>query len=144
MTLALGEREVEVRYRRLRDGSFRFGDGGRGRLHAWDECGVDVEIEGRRGRARIARAGSVLSVQGPWGDLELTLRPRFELPGAEGAAGGFVAAMPGKVLELRVEVGAVVEAGETLVVLEAMKMEHPMRAPEDGVVTEVRVAEGDQ
>ena len=35
-------------------------------------------------------------------------------------------------------------AGETLVVLEAMKMEHPMSAPEDGVVSEVRVAVGDQ
>ena len=52
--------------------------------------------------------------------------------------------MPGKVLELRVGVGAAVEAGQTLVVLEAMKMEHPMRATEDGVVIEVRVAEGDQ
>jgi biotin carboxyl carrier protein len=37
-----------------------------------------------------------------------------------------------------------VRAGETLLVLEAMKMEHPMRAPEDGTVVEVRVALGDQ
>jgi biotin carboxyl carrier protein len=52
--------------------------------------------------------------------------------------------MPGKVLELRVGAGDAVEAGEILVVLEAMKMEHPMRATEDGVVSEVRVSEGDQ
>ena len=52
--------------------------------------------------------------------------------------------MPGKVIELRVAVGDRVKAGETLVVLEAMKMEHPMRATEDGVVVEVRVAQGDQ
>ena len=40
--------------------------------------------------------------------------------------------------------GDAVAAGDTLVVLEAMKMEHPMRASEDGVVGEVRVALGEQ
>ena len=58
--------------------------------------------------------------------------------------GGFVAPMPGKVLELRVRVGDRVTAGETLVILEAMKMEHPMSAVEAGVVTEVRVEVGEQ
>ena len=58
--------------------------------------------------------------------------------------GGFVARMPGKVIDLRVEAGERVVAGQTLVVLEAMKMEHPMSATEDGVVTEVRIALGDQ
>ena len=43
-----------------------------------------------------------------------------------------------------IQVGDRVSAGETLLVLEAMKMEHPMRATEDGVVTAVRVAVGDQ
>jgi biotin carboxyl carrier protein len=52
--------------------------------------------------------------------------------------------MPGKVIDLRVAVGQEVAAGETLLVLEAMKMEHPMRAPEDGVVADVRVALGEQ
>ena len=40
--------------------------------------------------------------------------------------------------------GDAVRAGETLVVLEAMKMEHPLSAPEDAVVAELRVAVGDQ
>jgi propionyl-CoA carboxylase alpha chain len=43
-----------------------------------------------------------------------------------------------------VQVGQTVRAGETLLVLEAMKMEHPIRAPQDGVVTEIKVAAGDQ
>jgi propionyl-CoA carboxylase alpha chain len=52
--------------------------------------------------------------------------------------------MPGRVIELRVAVGDAVRAGQVLVVLEAMKMEHPMRAGEDGVVREIRAAVGDQ
>ncbi len=83
-------------------------------------------------------------VHGPNGDLIFTERPRFKLPGVGEAAGGFVAQMPGKVIELRVKVGDRVPAGDTVLVLEAMKMEHPMRATEDGVVIDVRVAEGEQ
>ena len=47
-------------------------------------------------------------------------------------------------LDLRVAVGDKVTAGQTVLVLEAMKMEHPMNAPEDGTVTEVRVTQGEQ
>jgi propionyl-CoA carboxylase alpha chain len=52
--------------------------------------------------------------------------------------------MPGAVLSLAVEVGAHVAAGTVLVTLEAMKMEHSIRAPHDGVVAEVRVSVGEQ
>jgi biotin carboxyl carrier protein len=52
--------------------------------------------------------------------------------------------MPGKVLDVRVAVGDEVTAGQVLVVLEAMKMEHRFAAPVDGVVTAVHVAVGDQ
>jgi len=76
--------------------------------------------------------------------VSFTIEPRFKIPGSEDEAGGFVARMPGKVIELRVSVGDRVQAGDTVLVLEAMKMENPVRAAEDGVVTEVRVAEGDQ
>jgi propionyl-CoA carboxylase alpha chain len=138
------EDELRVRYRSLRDGRFRFAGGEHARVHAWSESGIDAEIDGHRRRASITRTGDRLVVQGPRGDLELVERPRFELPGAADTSGGFVAAMPGKVLELRVQVGDRVQAGETLVVLEAMKMEHPMRATEDGVVSEVRVTQGEQ
>jgi len=54
------------------------------------------------------------------------------------------APMPGTVVQLRVEPGATVSAGETLVVLESMKMEISIAAPRDGVVAAVRVAAGDQ
>jgi len=137
-------RELEVRYRSLRDGSFRLGDGSVARVHAWSERDLDVEIDGRRRRSRVTRAGDHLFVHTAEGDVELVVQPRFVLPGEEAASGGLVAPMPGKVIEIRVEVGQQVSAGATLLVLEAMKMEHPMRAPEDGVVVELRVALGEQ
>jgi propionyl-CoA carboxylase alpha chain len=50
--------------------------------------------------------------------------------------------MPGAVLDVRVALGDAVVTGQTLVVLEAMKMEHHISAPLDGVVSECRVAVG--
>ena len=144
LVLAHGETETVVAYRSQRDGSFRFGDGTEARVHSWSKDAIDVEIGGRRIRSRVTRADDRLVVGGRRGDIELVIRPRFVVPGTEDAAGGFVARMPGKVIDLRVKVGDSVSAGETLVVLEAMKMEHPMNATEDGVVAEVRVALGDQ
>jgi propionyl-CoA carboxylase alpha chain len=144
VSLAHRAGEISVRYRALRDGRFRFADGALARIHAWSAEAIDVEIDGRRIRARITRAADRVIVHGPRGNLEFAVLPRFELPGAEQRSGGFVARMPGKVIELRVQVGDAVTAGQTLVVLEAMKMEHPMRAIEDGVVTEVRIVLGEQ
>ena len=50
--------------------------------------------------------------------------------------------MPGRILGVRTAVGALVRKGATLVVVEAMKMEHEVRAPRDGTVTRVLVTEG--
>jgi biotin carboxyl carrier protein len=54
------------------------------------------------------------------------------------------APMPGKILEVKVADGQTVEAGELLLVMEAMKMEHRIVAPTDGVVTKVNFSMGDQ
>jgi len=139
-----GERELRVGYRATRDGHFRFTEECLAWVHSWSRGEIDVEIGGRRSRSRITRTGDRILLQVARGDVELVLRPRFEIPGSEEAAGGLVARMPGKVIELRVGVGDSVAAGDTLLVLEAMKMEHPMTAPEDGVVSEVRVSVGEQ
>ena len=149
VVLEAGGEAIRVAYRALRDGSFELAAGGSGarttaRIHAWDPHGIDVEIDGRRLRARVTRAGERLVVHGPRGDVDFAIQPRFVIPGRSEARGGFVARMPGKVIDLRVRAGDAVTAGQTLVVLEAMKMEHPMSATEDGVVAEVRVAVGDQ
>ena len=58
--------------------------------------------------------------------------------------GGMTAPMPGKILEVKVADGQTVEAGELLLVMEAMKMEHRIVAPTDGVVAKVNFSMGDQ
>jgi propionyl-CoA carboxylase alpha chain len=142
--LQVGEREIEVRYRAERDGSFRFGDGSSARVLEWTSEGIDVEVDGRRHSSFVTRAGDRLIVQSPRGDVEFEIAPRFVIPGSDGPSGGLVAPMPGKVIEIRVAVGDTVEPGQTLVLLEAMKMEHPMQATEAGTVQEILVSVGEQ
>lgn len=123
------------------------------RVLAWSSDAVEVQISGVRRRhlvtARPDTSGPAdgidrLWVQMPTGTVELAVTPKFEIPGAADLAGGFSAPMPGKVLEVRVAAGDTVTKGQTLVVLEAMKMEHHMDAPEDGTVGDVFVAAGQQ
>jgi len=63
---------------------------------------------------------------------------------AEAKHGGLHAPMPGKVLQILVRVGEQVVAGQTLALMEAMKMEHSIRAPFAGVVAELLYASGEQ
>jgi 3-methylcrotonyl-CoA carboxylase alpha subunit len=104
-----------------------------------------AEIAGRRVNARAA-------VQS--GELTLLVdgrRYRFGLDeqegeghGAENTGGRLTAPMPGRVLAVLVEPGTRVRRGEPLLVLEAMKMEHTIGAPADGVVMEVHFKAGQQ
>ncbi len=79
------------------------------------------------------------------GDSVLVEVPDFEAD-AEALAGGdsVKAPMPGKLLNVQVRAGETVEKGHTLVVMEAMKMEHSLAAPRDGVIETVHVEAGAQ
>ena len=100
---------------------------------------------GMRGTWQISRRGHDWYVTGPLtGSATLRERSRFPDPDAEAVEGGLVAPMPGKVLMVNVSEGDRVSAGQVLVVMEAMKMEHQITAPADGGVSEVRAAVGDQ
>jgi len=75
---------------------------------------------------------------------ERRVRMRDAVGGSDAAeAGSLVAPMPGKVLRVLVEVGDTVEAGQGLVVVEAMKMENELSASGAGVVESVAIAAGD-
>ncbi len=132
-----------VTYRRRRDGAFDV-DAGLARVRAWSERAIDLEFNGRRANVRVTADGDHLHVQVRRGTATFQVVPRFVVPGSEEIHGGLVAPMPGVVLAVRAEVGQRVRAGDTLVVLEAMKMEHVITAPHDCVVTDVFVAPSQQ
>ncbi|MCB0876248.1 MAG: acetyl/propionyl-CoA carboxylase subunit alpha [Solirubrobacterales bacterium] len=114
------------------------------RVHAATPGMVDLEAGGLRRRYRIRRSGGVHHVNGPLGQVSLRELPRYPGSGESLAEGALVAPMPGKVIKLAVAAGAEVEAGDVVVVLEAMKMEHELTAPSAGTVSAVAVGEGDQ
>ncbi|HAM00918.1 MAG TPA: hypothetical protein DCQ30_01625 [Acidimicrobiaceae bacterium] len=105
---------------------------------------VRLVVGGVERRYDVERVGPVSYVDGPDGSSVLVEEERFPLPGSRLAAGSLVAPLPGTVVKVLVGVGDGVEAGDTLVAIEAMKMEHEVHAPMAGTVTEVHVAAGDQ
>jgi acetyl/propionyl-CoA carboxylase alpha subunit len=110
-----------------------------------------VEDEGHVCRVRLARDGLGPFEDGEtlylhFGDAEgmIQLVPRFPAPrGAELEPGSCVAPTPGVVRAVLVSAGAAVDQGAPLVVIEAMKMEHTLRAPFAGVVVAVPAGVGD-
>ncbi|MEO3757926.1 biotin carboxylase N-terminal domain-containing protein [Mycobacterium sp. B14F4] len=92
----------------------------------------------------VARYADTVFVDSPLGPVQLTALPRFGDPSAAVAHGSLLAPMPGSVLRIAAAVGDTVAAGQPLVWLEAMKMEHTVTAPSDGVLTELNVETGQQ
>ncbi|MFG3708448.1 biotin carboxylase N-terminal domain-containing protein [Micromonospora sp. NPDC047670] len=105
---------------------------------------VALDVDGVRRTYRVHRVGSEVFVDGPDGAAGLTELPRFGEPAAELAAGSLVAPLPGTVTRVHVEAGQRVAAGDLLLTLEAMKLEHPVLAPAGGVVAELPVPAGGQ
>ena len=136
--------DIEITYRSNRDGSFTVNNGTTAKIIEWTPSGIDIEVNNSRFFSKITRDSDSIVVHGPWGDALFKILPRFTLPGSEQQAGGLVAPMPGKVIDLKVKVGSKVKKGDTLVILEAMKMEHQVKASEDGKVTKVLINKDDQ
>ncbi|MEV6710051.1 acetyl-CoA carboxylase biotin carboxyl carrier protein subunit, partial [Micromonospora wenchangensis] len=105
---------------------------------------VLLDVAGVRRVFRVHRAGSAVFVDGPDGAAELTELPRFPLPRAALAVGSLLAPLPGTVTRVHVGAGQRVAAGDLLLTLEAMKLEHPVLAPTDGVVADLPVPAGGQ
>jgi propionyl-CoA carboxylase alpha chain len=104
---------------------------------------VDLSIDGVR-RTYEVSLGATTYVDSSLGHCALVEDPRFPVPGSSLAAGSLTAPMPGTVLRVNTVVGDEVKTGDALLVLEAMKMEHVVKAVADGVVTEVLVQAGQQ
>ncbi len=104
---------------------------------------IDLSVAGLRRHLRVALFADRVVVTGPDGSVDLRPVPRFVEPGDTVEAGSLVAAMPGTVVAVQVSEGDTVDAGDTLVVLEAMKMELAVTSPTAGTVTAVPVSVGD-
>ncbi len=113
-------------------------------IHAAGPDRVDLEVDGTRRVYRIHQVQTDTYVDASDGSSALSEVPRFGDPEKIAPAGSLLAPMPGLVLRVLAEVGAVVTAGQPLLVLEAMKMEQTVSAPADGVVAELHAKAGEQ
>jgi biotin carboxyl carrier protein len=92
----------------------------------------------------VARYDQDVYVDSARGPVHLVALPRFPEPGSTLDKGSLVAPMPGNVIRLGAAVGEAVTTGQPLIWLEAMKMEHTITAPADGVLAELNVKAGQQ
>ena len=137
--LMILKNEIEIKYQFKRSGLFEV-MGTNCKIHAVDESGIDVEVGSHRFFAQVTRANDQILINMPFGDLDAVIVPRFIEPGNEVPEGGLVAPMPGKVIEVKVKKGDKVKAGDTLIIIEAMKMEHSIKATENGKVAKLMVS----
>ena len=144
ITFEFENKEHIVEYKKQRSQKFIFLSGKEACIYKKDNDGIDLIFDGKRHYSRVTLSNNNILVHMPFGDVMLKVKPRFKEPGTEKTIGGLVAPMPGKVIDIKVKKGKKVKAGETLVILEAMKMEHSIKAAEDGKVSELLISINDQ
>ncbi|QMU77457.1 acetyl/propionyl-CoA carboxylase subunit alpha [Streptacidiphilus sp. PB12-B1b] len=105
---------------------------------------VVLAVAGVRRSFAVARHGRQVYVDSALGPVVLAAVDRFPDPEAQTEPGSLLAPMPGTVVRLAVRPGEPVTAGQPLLWLEAMKMQHRIDAPTDGVLTELLVEVGRQ
>jgi len=114
---------------------------------AWQVQGEAVQLQWgeQRLRAQVYAVKDQLHVFADMGSASVHfVNPLAHAAQGSAVSGNLSAPMPGKLLSFAVKVGDTVKAGQTLAVMEAMKMEHTVAAPADGTVAELLYAPGDQ
>mgnify|MGYP001451485484 FL=1 len=137
------EDEIEVQYKLNKNNLYEV-MGSICEIYHCDIAGIDVEIDSHRFYAHVTKAGSEIFINMPFGDVNASVLPRFIEPGNDVPEGGLIAPMPGKVIDVKVKKGSKVKAGDTLVIIEAMKMEHSIKATETGKIAKVMIKLNDQ
>ncbi len=117
---------------------------GRAAVTGFSPGTVTLEADGVRYRFEVTREENDAWVHSPLGSVRLTVLDRLPAAAAAAEPGSLRAPMPGGVARIGALAGDRVAAGQVVVVLEAMKMEHQVTAPAAGVLTEVRVSPGAQ
>ena len=109
--------------------------------------GKNYEVEVEKGQATIVKTTAAPVVQAaPVAAAPVAVAPQPQAPAAPVSSNvtgeAIKAPMPGTIINVKVSSGASVKKGDTLLILEAMKMENEISAPRDGVVAEILVAKG--
>ncbi|MEZ0352057.1 biotin carboxylase N-terminal domain-containing protein [Mycobacterium sp. pR1184] len=141
------DNEHRIEYRFARTGLVLAGDEGVLLVSSAPDEVVLADGNGVACRFAVARYGPNLEdvyVDSARGPVHLNSVPRFPEPGSSVAKGSLVAPMPGNVIRLGAQVGDSVTTGQPLIWLEAMKMEHTIAAPNDGVLSSLAVTTGQQ
>ena len=111
-------------------------------VHGVDPAEVDLVVHGIRRRFGVRRVDGTAYVMWSGGTVELSEVPRFPDSTPPLESGSLLAPMPGSVVRLDVAEGDHVTAGKTVMVIEAMKMEHAIKATVDAVVASLPVRLG--
>ena len=109
-----------------------------------DDGRLLIRLDESAFKARAVRDAGVWHLFCGGGYRKLALRDELQGLDDDVDSGSLAAPMPGKVIAVMVKAGERVAKGASLLVLEAMKMEHTIAAPADGVVKDVRCAPGEQ
>ncbi|MGB9302352.1 MAG: biotin carboxylase N-terminal domain-containing protein [Mycobacterium sp.] len=142
-TYRAGDTEYLVEYRFSRTGLELPGDAQVQLVSATPDRVVLAE-NGVAHSFAIAAYGQDVYVDSARGPVHLIALPRFPAPGSALEKGSLVAPMPGNVIRVGAQAGDQVTTGQPLIWLEAMKMEHTIAAPADGVLAELNVSPGQQ
>jgi 3-methylcrotonyl-CoA carboxylase alpha subunit len=120
-----------------------------GKEHAFagkplDDAALSIRLDERTYRARVLRDGDDWHVFAGGDYRRLTLRHGLSGHDEEARRGSLAAPMPGRIVQVMSRPGETVKKGQPLLILEAMKMEHTVTAPADGIVKEIHFAAGEQ
>ena len=142
--LQFDDKPLTVKYKNNREEIFTTDKNNSAKINSWEKNFIDVEIDNTRIRSKVTFDNELLLIQSKSGDVLFKILPKFETVKKVAIEGGLNAPMPGKVVEIKIKKGAKIKKGDTLIILEAMKMEHKVLAPSDGKVKEILIHKDEQ
>ena len=111
---------------------------------SFDNEMLECVIDDMRSQYQIYRDEDRLFVFDSFNDIQLIVLPRFVDPSTSSIEGGLLAPMPGKISEVLIKKDQKVKAGQSLMIIEAMKMEQTIKSPNAGKISKIMVKKGQQ
>ena len=111
---------------------------------SFDNEMLECVIDDIRSQYQIYRDEDRLFVFDSFNDIQLKVLPRFIDPSTSSIEGGLLAPMPGKISEVLIKKDQKVKAGQSLMIIEAMKMEQTIKSPNAGKISKIMVKKGQQ